>query len=219
MMLKRRGNKKVTMIALVATVAVHSILFVIFREDIIVMIKPQPSDIVIPPDIPPKPPVPPKVPILDKGALKMQELYKTAVNMPVEDEKLFDFKISDFGATGGESGYYIYQIDSDLCRKTGAIKVSRLRRLPNRIHPVFSSKFNLDEVPTAEASSSDELPYGERGVFGVEIKGRLAICYTEGYKEKEWLKNLGTRDSRQEAALKWVTNVVVMALAEGSLAR
>jgi len=67
---------------------------------------------------------------------------------------------------------------------------------------------------------AEDLPYGEMGTFGwYAPKGNMAICYTEGYKEKDWLKNLGTRDSRQEASLKWVTNVIIYALSEGMLAR
>ncbi|MDD5674959.1 MAG: hypothetical protein PHC61_12385 [Chitinivibrionales bacterium] len=74
-------------------------------------------------------------------------------------------------------------------------------------------------MPTTQALQPNILPYGEMGVFGVSNQGRLMICYTEGYKEKEWLKTLGTVDPRQNTSLRWVTNVVINSLAEGSLAR
>ncbi len=131
-------------------------------------------------------------------------------------------KNKDYRWNAGDrsSGYYIYQIEADLARKTGPMLVSHLRKLPNGTHPVFSAYFNLSEVPSTESPKAEDLPYNEPGVFGYSREGRLAICYTEGYKEKTWLKNLGQKDTRQENALKWVTNVVFQALgAEGSLAR
>jgi hypothetical protein len=66
-------------------------------------------------------------------------------------------------------------------------------------------------------AKSDQLSYGEPGVFGVSLRGRLAICYTEGYREKDPLG--GEDQSAKEAALKWMTNVVIHALSERSLAR
>ena len=118
-----------------------------------------------------------------------------------------------------ESGYYIYTMETDLFKKTGAIRVSKLRKLPNGKHPVFSSFFNISEVPTTQSDAPDQLPYGERGVFGAAEKGKLFLCYTEGYKEKEKLISTGTKDPNQIAALKWVTNVITLALQESSLAR
>ena len=118
-----------------------------------------------------------------------------------------------------ESGYYIYKIESDLCVKTGPLRVSRLRRLPNGKHRIFSSFYNISNVPTKEAVNPSELPYGDMNVFGVSDKGRLAICYTEGYKEKSVLGKSANDPPAQNAALKWVTNVVIYALSEGSLAR
>jgi hypothetical protein len=120
-----------------------------------------------------------------------------------------------------ESGYYIYQISSDLARKTGPIRVSKLRRLPDGKHGLFSSFFKISEVPSTEAAKSENLPYGVEGVYGVSIKGRLVLCFTEGYKEKKMLsKEAASNDpSAHETTLKWVTNVVIHALSEGSLAR
>lgn len=116
-----------------------------------------------------------------------------------------------------ESGYYIYQIESDLLRKTGPMRVSILRKLPNGKHGIFSAFYPISEVPTTQTVKSEELPYGEKGVFGVSLRGRLAICYTEGYKEKGALTSDDV--AAEENALKWMTNVVIHALAEGSLAR
>ncbi|MBD3244147.1 MAG: hypothetical protein GF331_26380 [Chitinivibrionales bacterium] len=116
-----------------------------------------------------------------------------------------------------ESGPYVYRIEAGLARKTGPIYVSKLRRLPNGKHGIFSSSFNITEVPSTVRVKADELPYGEEGVFGVSIDGRLAVCYTEGYREKDAL-NLADVFAR-EASLQWMTNVVMHALAERSLAR
>ncbi|MBD3316711.1 MAG: hypothetical protein GF344_13060 [Chitinivibrionales bacterium] len=118
-----------------------------------------------------------------------------------------------------ESGIYIYQIRCDLFQKTGQMRVSRLRRLPDGKHPLFSSFYNIDEVPGEGTKKNKELPYGEEGVYGATIKGRLAICYTEGYKEKEPLSKSDSQQDDRKAALKWITNVVIHSLAEGSLAR
>lgn len=116
-----------------------------------------------------------------------------------------------------ESGYYIYRIESDLACRTGPIRVSRLRRLPNARHRLFSACFNISEVPSTAKVSARDLAYGEEGVFGVTVRGRLAICYTEGYREKDALR---TQDApSREASLQWLTNVVMYALAEGSIAR
>jgi hypothetical protein len=134
-------------------------------------------------------------------------------------QKKRDYKWYSVDNLGNEvqSGYYIYQIEADLFKKTGALRVSELRRLPNGKHNIFSSYFNISEVPSTETVSSDQLPYGERGVFGYLPKGRLAICYTEGYKEKNAIPS--SDQAAREAALKWMTNVIIQAISEGSLAR
>ncbi len=116
-----------------------------------------------------------------------------------------------------ESGYYVYQMKADLFVKTGAIRVSLLRKLPNGKHGIFSSYFNISEVPSTKTARSEDLSYGEPGVFGVALRGRLAICFTEGYTEKEPIG--GDDPAAQEAALKWMTNVVIHALSERQLAR
>lgn len=116
-----------------------------------------------------------------------------------------------------ESGYYIYQVKADLFVKTGAVRVSVLRKLPNGRHGIFSSYYPVSEVPSTSTVKSDELSYGEPGVFGVWFKGRLAIVFTEGYKEKEPLA--GDDQAAKEAALKWMTNVVIHAVSERNLAR
>lgn len=116
-----------------------------------------------------------------------------------------------------ESGPYVYRIEADLASKTGPIYVSKLRRLPDGKHGVFSSSFNISEVPTSVRVKADELPYGEQGVFGASIRGRLAICYTEGYREKDALSQADA--SARDASLQWMTNVVMHAMAERSLAR
>jgi len=125
----------------------------------------------------------------------------------------------DNQGNGVESGYYIYQVISDLHKQTMPMKVSKLRRLPNGKHKVFSSYFNISEVPTKETVKSEELPFGEKGVFGVSLRGRLCICYTEGYKEKALLGKSNKDAAAEEASLKWVTNVIIQMLQEGSLAR
>jgi hypothetical protein len=116
-----------------------------------------------------------------------------------------------------ESGYYIYRIEADLCRKTGAVGISKLRLLPSGKHDIYSARYNISEVPSTVSAKARDLAYGERGVFGVSLGGRLAICYAEGYGEKSALV-LGDALAR-EASLKWMTNVVMHALAERSLSR
>ncbi len=116
-----------------------------------------------------------------------------------------------------ESGYYIYRIEADLCRKTGPIGISKLRLLPGGKHGIYSARYHISEVPSTVSTKPRELAYGEKGVFGVSIRGRLAVCYAEGYGEKNALV-LGDALA-QEASLKWITNVVMHALAERSPAR
>jgi hypothetical protein len=120
-----------------------------------------------------------------------------------------------------ESGYYIYQMESDLAQRTGPLRISRLRRLESGKHPIFSSYYNLDDVPSVQSVSSRNLPDLEPGVYGAYVKGRLAVLYTEGYREKRGLSSgsgAGDADTHL-ATLRWATNVVMLALAEGSLAR
>jgi len=135
----------------------------------------------------------------------------------LQKNRHYRWKAVDNQGNPVESGYYIYQLEADLFRKTGPMRVSVLRQLPNGKHGIFSSFFNISEVPSTETVQTTEMPYGERGVFGVSIKGRLAICYTEGYAEKKGMTS--SDNAAKENALRWFTNVVIFALSEGSLAR
>jgi hypothetical protein len=117
------------------------------------------------------------------------------------------------------SGYYVLHIEAGLCRATYPLRISDLRRLSPEKHPVFSCAFPLSDVPSPNRARPEDLPYGNSGVFGVTMNGHLAICYTEGYGELRILHDIREIDLRHEAILRWITNVVVQGVAEGSLAR
>jgi hypothetical protein len=124
---------------------------------------------------------------------------------------------TDNQGTPVEPGYYVYQIKADLSVRTGPVGVSKLLKLTNGKHGVFSSFFNISEVPSKVTIKSEELSYGEPGVFGVAFRGRMCILYTEGYQEKD---PLGADDpAAKEAALKWMTNVIIYAVSDRGLAR
>jgi hypothetical protein len=114
------------------------------------------------------------------------------------------------------SGCYIYRFQADLAQVTGPLCVSALRRLGPQ-HPLFSSYYAHTSPPQAYAIPPTQLPDGEQGVFGVSIDERLAVVYEEGYGLSTLLSS-GKPDDRT-LALKWLTNVLFAALAEGSLAR
>ncbi len=115
------------------------------------------------------------------------------------------------------SDTYVYQIEAGLARKTGAVRLSRLRRLEPASHDLFKSHFVFAEPPLFESLPSAALPYQEPGVYGVMVDRHLAMVYAEGYKIHRLLRSRQEHD--QTAALRWLTNVVICALGEGSIAR
>ncbi len=145
-------------------------------------------------------------------------LKKLSQGLHTQKSKGYKWRAVDNDGNDVEPGYYICQISADLCQKTMPLVVSRLTKLSNK-HPLFSAYYPITDVPTSLPLNPSDLPYGEMGVYGYSVKGRMTMCYTEGYMEKEKLKTTGTKDDQQIAALKWVTNVIFYALSEASLAR
>lgn len=135
----------------------------------------------------------------------------------LQKNRHYRWNCADVQGNQVESGYYVYQVRADLFVKTGPVGVSVLRKLTNGKHGIFSSYYPIAEVPTKEALKPDALSYGEPGVFGVMFRGRLAVLFTEGYKEKDPIG--GEDQAAKEAALRWMTNVVIYALSERQLAR
>jgi hypothetical protein len=124
---------------------------------------------------------------------------------------------------GGEvpSGYYVCRVEAELFRQTYPMRVSALRLLPPGRHPVFRSFFDVSDVPFAGQRSVEEmnLPYDEPGTYGVSKGQRLVICYSEAHNEMQLLRTEEGKGFGREAALRWLTNVIVHSLGEGSLAR
>jgi hypothetical protein len=145
-------------------------------------------------------------------------LRRKAPGTYLQRSKHYRWKCVDNMGNDVESGYYVWIWEADLHKQTGAMYVSRLRKLSSK-HNIFSSYFPLEDVPTTTPGRPEDLPYGETGVFGwySPASGGMAIVYTEGYMEKGLLKHEGTRNSQQEQALKWVTNVIFQAFKEGMM--
>jgi hypothetical protein len=146
-----------------------------------------------------------------------RELTGVEPNAYLQKHRHFRWHMCDNTGAPLESGFYIYRIEAGLFRQTGAVGISSLRMLRHGQHGIYSSYFNISEVPASLRVKSEQLTYGEPGLFGVSQRGRLAIVYAEGYGEKDALRLGNTAAS--EASLKWMSNVVMHALSERALAR
>lgn len=118
-----------------------------------------------------------------------------------------------------ESGLYFYRAEAGLCRVTHPVRVSRLRKLPIGRHPVFSAYYRLSDIPSIGGQKLDFLPYEDRGVYGVIRDGRPVVLYTEGYFEREVFRPRRKDPERRQTLYRWLTNVVVYGLGQGSLGR
>lgn len=111
-------------------------------------------------------------------------------------------------------GFYLYRAEAGLVCRTHAMRVSRLRKLVPGEHRVFSAVYGIGDLPASDHIPTEQLPYRERGVFGVTDAGRLSILYTEGYTEKALVRGAEATLARREAWYRWMSNVVVTAVGE-----
>lgn len=118
------------------------------------------------------------------------------------------------GGSSAPSGFYMYQVEAELAKQTFPIRVSALRRLTAGAHPIFQAYFTISDVPLLRSVEPIALPTNEPGVFGVRKGGRMAVCYSEGYGELNLIDNKETGGRGREAALRWMTNVIVYLLGE-----
>ncbi|MBD3420771.1 MAG: hypothetical protein GF398_11690 [Chitinivibrionales bacterium] len=111
------------------------------------------------------------------------------------------------------SGLYLMQFEAGLSLSYEICRVSRLRRLmPN--HRLFNSFFAHARLAPSHQPEPEQLLYAEPLIFASEINDRLAILFTDGYREDIALQSVEEREFERIAAQKWMTNIVFQVLNE-----